>query len=177
MVNIRKQRKRRKRKGVRKRFLQRKNFLFHKRFLQTDRYKKEMTNQDRKEFLFWLKPFPARTCAVFFPFTTSSGFVLSKCLQPSFVVSHPFSWHVCRYLRRQFPLRIWVLLTVLFLTLKEQDFAPVRWSRKSMKSTYSYPSSYRTRLGSKIASKRLLRQWPPRRLRLQNIEQRHFFGN
>ena len=40
-----------------------------------------------------------------------------------------------------------------------------------MKSTYCYPSSYRTRLGSKIASKRLLRQWPPRRQRLQNIEQ------
>ena len=30
----------------------------------------------------------------FFPFTSVSGFVLSKCLQPSFVVSHPFSWHV-----------------------------------------------------------------------------------
>ena len=29
-----------------------------------------------------------------FPFTSSSGFVLSKCLQPSFVVSHIFSWHV-----------------------------------------------------------------------------------
>ena len=43
---------------------------------------------------FWLKPFPARTCAVFFPFTSSSGFVLSKCLQTSFVVSHLFSWHV-----------------------------------------------------------------------------------
>ena len=43
---------------------------------------------------FWLKPFPARTCAVFFPFTSSSVFVLSKCLQPSFVVSHLFSWHV-----------------------------------------------------------------------------------
>ena len=29
-----------------------------------------------------------------FPFTGVSGFVLSKCLQPSVVVSHPFSWHV-----------------------------------------------------------------------------------
>ena len=36
---------------------------------------------------------------------------------------------------------------------------------------YSQRSSYRTRLGSKIAPKRLLRQWPPRRQRLQNIEQ------
>ena len=72
-----------------------------------------------------------------------------------------------RYLRRQPPVRIWVLLTVLFLTLKGQDFAPVRWRRKSLKSTYSYSSSCRTRLGSKIESKRLLRQWPHRRLRLQ----------
>ena len=36
-----------------------------------------------------------------------------------------------------------------------------------MKSIYSYCSSYKTRLGSKIASRCLLRQWPPRRLRLQ----------
>ena len=43
---------------------------------------------------FGLKPFPVRTCAVFFPFTSFSGFVLCKCLQPSFVVSHLFSWHV-----------------------------------------------------------------------------------
>ena len=74
---------------------------------------------------------------------------------------------MCRYLRHQPHLRKWVLLPVLFLTLKEQDFAPVRWRRKSTKSTHSYRSSYRTRLGSKNASKRLLRQWPPRRLRLQ----------
>ena len=36
-----------------------------------------------------------------------------------------------------------------------------------MKSTYSYRSSCKTRLRSEIASKRLLRQWPPRLLRLQ----------
>ena len=36
---------------------------------------------------FWLKPFPVRTCTVFFPFTSASGFALSKCLQPNFVVS------------------------------------------------------------------------------------------
>ena len=30
----------------------------------------------------------------FFPFTSLPGLVLSKCLQPSFVVSHPLSWHV-----------------------------------------------------------------------------------
>ena len=31
---------------------------------------------------------------MFFPFTSFSGFVLSKSLQPSFVVSHVFSWQV-----------------------------------------------------------------------------------
>ena len=46
--------------------------------------------------------------------------------------------------------------TVLFLTLNGQDFAPARWRRKSMISTYSYRSSNKTRLGSKIASRRLL---------------------
>ena len=30
----------------------------------------------------WLKPFLVRMCAVFFPCTSFSGFVLSKCLQP-----------------------------------------------------------------------------------------------
>ena len=29
------------------------------------------------------EPFPVQTCAVFFPFSSFSGFVLSKCLQPS----------------------------------------------------------------------------------------------
>ena len=37
---------------------------------------------------------PMPTCTVLFTFTSFSGFVLFKCLQPSFVVSHPFSWHV-----------------------------------------------------------------------------------
>ena len=31
---------------------------------------------------------------MFFPFPSFSGFVWSKCPQPSFVVSHSFSWHV-----------------------------------------------------------------------------------
>ena len=54
-------------------------------------------------------------------------FVLSKCLQPSFVVSHLFSWHVrameqmCQFLRYHPPLRTWVLLMVLFLTFEGQD--------------------------------------------------------
>ena len=66
----------------------------------------------------WLKPFLVRTCALCFPFMSVAGFVLSKCLHFSFVVSHLFSWqvwateHMRRYLRRQ-SLRKWVLLTVL----------------------------------------------------------------
>ena len=53
--------------------------------------------------------------------TSVSGFVLSKCLQPSFVVSNLLSWHVrameqvCQYLHYQPPLRTLVLLMVLFL--------------------------------------------------------------
>ena len=114
------------------------------------------------------EPFPVRTCTVFFPFTSVSGSVLSMCLQPSFVVSHLFSRHVlatermCQFLRYVPPLRIWVLLTVLFQILKDQDFAQVRWRRKSMKSTYCYRSLCKTRLGSKIASELLLRHWPSR---------------
>ena len=67
-------------------------------------------------------PFLDRTCTVFFPFKSASGFALSKCLQLSFVVSHLFSWHVrvmermCLFLRYLSPLRIWVLLSALFLT-------------------------------------------------------------
>ena len=38
--------------------------------------------------------FLLRTCAVFYPFMSFSGLVLSKCQQPNFVVSHRFSWHV-----------------------------------------------------------------------------------
>ena len=119
-----------------------------------------------------LKPFPVRTCKVFSR-SRAFWFVLSECLQTIHVVSHHFSCHVwasermCRYPRLQPPLRIWVVLTVLFQTLKEQDFVQVRWRRKEMKSYYSYRSSCKTPLGSKIASKRLLRQRPPRRLRLQ----------
>ena len=45
---------------------------------------------------------------------------------------------MCQYLQYQAPLRIWVLLTVLFLTLKGQDTAPVGWRRKSTK--YSHTS-------------------------------------
>ena len=33
------------------------------------------------------EPFPVRTCTVFFPFTSASGFALSKCVPPSFAVS------------------------------------------------------------------------------------------
>ena len=76
------------------------------------------------------------------------GFALSKCLQPSFVVSHLFSWHVrgteqmCLYHLYQPPFRIWVLLTVLFLTSREQDTVPVRWRRKSTKCSYKSQSCH-----------------------------------
>ena len=75
-------------------------------------------------------------CFFFFWFTSFSGFVLSTCLQPSFVVSHSFSLHVramermCQYLRCQPHLDIWVLLTVLFLTLKGQDTRKIHKHRK-----------------------------------------------
>ena len=112
------------------------------------------------------EPLLVRTCTMFFPFRSASGFVLYECLQPSFVVSHLFSWHVrvmermCQYLPNLPPLRIWVLQTALFLTFKEQDTAPQRWRKKSTKFTYGYRSSCKTRPGSTIASKRFPRQWP-----------------
>ena len=74
---------------------------------------------------------------------------------------------MCQFLRHQPLLRIWGLLTVLFQTLKEQAFVQVRWRRKSMKFTCSYRFSCKTRQGSKIAPKRLLRQGSTRQLRLQ----------
>ena len=86
---------------------------------------------------------------------------------------HLFPWHVlvmeqtCGCLLYQPLLRITVLLTVLFLTLREQVSAPVRWRRNSTRSTYSYRSSCKTRPESKIASSRYPRQCPPLRLRLQ----------
>ena len=58
------------------------------------------------------EPFLVRTCTVFFPITSASGFASSKCLQPSLVVSNLFSSHVrateqmCQYHRFQPPLRI-----------------------------------------------------------------------
>ena len=113
---------------------------------------------------------------MFFPFTSLSGFVLSKCLQPSFVVSF-FSWHVrvteqmCRSLRRQPPLRIWVLLTVLFLHLKGQYFAPVRWRRKSTKSVYSYRSSYKNAARIENCVQTLAQTVAAQSTKIINIEQ------
>ena len=86
-----------------------------------------------------------------FPVHELSGFALSKCLQPNFVVCYLFPWHVrateqmCRYLLRQPLLRIWGLLTVLFHTLNVQEFAQVRWRRISMTFSHSYRSSCKTR--------------------------------
>ena len=73
---------------------------------------------------------------------------------------------------------------VLFLNLMGQGTAPQRWKNKSTKFTFSYRSSCKTRPGLKIASRRLLRKWPSRRLRLrywtdcwEPCGSRHFFGN
>ena len=60
---------------------------------------------------------------------------------------------MCRYPWRQPPLRIWVLLMVLLLTLKGQDTAPVRWRTKLTKSTNSCRSSSETRPVLEIASR------------------------
>ena len=101
--------------------------------------------------------------------TSFSGFVLSKCLQLSFVVSHLFSWHVrameqtCQYLLFQPLLRILVLLVVLFLTSRKQVSAPVQWSGKSKECSYKSRSchyAHRVCPDSKSASRRLPRQWP-----------------
>ena len=61
------------------------------------------------------------------------------------------------------PLRIWVLLTALFLISKEEDTVPVRWRRKSTKCLYKLRScrySHRASPGSKFASKRFRIQLP-----------------
>ena len=107
-------------------------------------------------------------CTVFFPFTRVSGFVLSKCLQSSFVVSLLSSGHVramermCQFLRYLPPLRIWILQTALFLTSTEQDSVPVRWRRKSTKFSYKLRNCFyscRAYPDSKTASRRFPIQW------------------
>ena len=80
---------------------------------------------------------------------------------------------MCQFLRYLPPHRIWVLLTVLFLTSKEQDTVPVRLRRKSTKYSYKLRScSYSCRAypDSKIASKRFPIQLPRmmRKLRKSN---------
>ena len=62
---------------------------------------------------------------------------------------------MCRYLRRQPPLRIWALLTVLFLTLKEWEVIPhVQW-RKNLQ----FPCSYRVSADLKAVPCLLHNQW------------------
>ena len=86
---------------------------------------------------FWFKPFLVRTCTVLFPFTSFSGFVLSKCLQPCFAVSHLFSWQVlmmgpmCLSLLCLVPLRIVVLLMVPALISTEWVTAQSMHSSRS----------------------------------------------
>ena len=74
------------------------------------------------------EPFPVRTCTVFFPVHERFWFCLVQVSTNQFSLFPPVL--MARYLP---PLRIWVLLTALFLTSKEQDTVPVRWRRKSTK--------------------------------------------
>ena len=76
---------------------------------------------------------------VFFCVTSFSGFVLSKCLQPSFVVSHLLPWltharlmmqstQMCLIRHNKTFLQTSVLRMVLFPTSKEWELAPqVLW--------------------------------------------------
>ena len=72
----------------------------------------------------------------------------------------------CLVHRRRY-LQLLVLLTVLLLTLDNTVSRPITMEEKSTRSTYSYRSSCKTRPELKITSRHFLKQWPPRRLRLQ----------
>ena len=124
------------------------------------------------------EPFPVRTSPVFFPFTSFLVLPCPSVYKPVLVIPPDLMAHtndgadvpVSRYL---FPLQIWVLLTVLFLTSMEQDTMQVRSKRKSMKSSYKLRScrhSCRAFPDSKIASRRFPRQLPlmTRKLRILN---------
>ena len=109
-----------------------------------------------------------------FPFTNACGFVLSKCLQPSFVVSQLFFFHgTCERWNKCTDISGTSLSSSKMgspngsLLDLGTGYRAERWSRKSTKSTCSYRSSYRVRLVLKIASRRLLRQCLSRRLKLQ----------
>ena len=97
-----------------------------------------------------------------------------------FVVSHLFSRlglmvdQMRRFLPCQPLLRIWALLTVLLLTLREQVSAPVRWRRKSTKCSFNSRSCHypcKVCPGSKIASRRSPRQWHICSAKITNVEQ------
>ena len=86
-----------------------------------------------------------------------------------FVVSHLLSWHVrameqiCQYLHYQPPLRILVLLTVLFLTLKGQDTDDASLSN----STVACVSIYLLLLTIRIAFCSISTRRPTKKLILQ----------
>ena len=85
-----------------------------------------------------------------FSVTSFSGFVLSKCLQPSFVVSHLLSWltrarlmmqstQMCPIRHHKNFLQTLVLLMVLFPTSTEWVLAPqVQWERDSRPSSQEH---------------------------------------
>ena len=96
-------------------------------------------------------------------FSRSPALLVLSCpsVYNQFVVSHLFLWHVrpteqmCRYLQHKPLLRIWFLLAVRSLALMGQDFAPVRWRRKSTK--YAHDSQIAA--DSIIAPRRFAKQW------------------
>ena len=86
-----------------------------------------------------------------------------------------FSWRVlvmdqtCQHLLYQPPLRIVVLLTFLFLALREQVSAPVRWrtNQRNVHTNREVATTHAEHIQIlKIASRRFPRRWP---LRLQKL--------
>ena len=105
--------------------------------------------------------------------TRFSGFVLSKSLQPSFEVSHLFSWQVlmlgpmCRSLLCLVTLRILVLLVVPVVISAEWVTAQLMHNAKSS-DIYCYPSRVDSQI-STTTSRPSVKPWelsPP-----ENVEQ------
>ena len=99
--------------------------------------KKRRRNKKRLRSHFGSSHFLFERALCFSCVTSFSGFVLSKCLQPSFVASHLFSWRVltmglkCLSLLNLVHLRIMVLLTVPVLISTEWAPAHLIHSSKS----------------------------------------------
>ena len=107
-----------------------------------------------------------------YDFSASRAFLVMSCpsvYNPVLLFSHLFSWRLlameqmCQHFFYKPFLRIFVLLTVSLLTLREQVSAPVRRRRKWTKCSYNSRSCRCFCLvwpGSKIVSRRSPRQLP-----------------